>query len=346
LAFLVNLSYLNFHITTVLLPFIAEDFFAILINRIKFMCPIPLTPIGAAQAASFTPAEIESEIRVFASSKGLHPRTTAVYLDWHYRFLVFHGRRHPAEMGAAEVGAFLSYLSSERKVAASSLHQARFALTFVYEKVLGISLERLRFRQLDAPDRVPRVCTSVALAAVLDAVAPEWQLPARLLYACGLRLHECLQLRVRDCELGLQRLAIRLPDGKLDRHVPLPLSLLPDLVAQCQAAEAAIVAASDLPGFLGAPKRKDLAEQLPDAGFLFPAQHTAQVQRHLSESGLQKAVKAAFAAAAPGIKGSCSTLRHSFGAHQLAVGQPIATVQAWLGQKGLRYTRKYLDQVG
>lgn len=299
------------------------------------------SPLGMAQAASLPLAEIEAAIRTACAAKPLHPRTTATYLDWYFRFLVFHNRRHPALMGAPEVGAFLSYLSTERKVAASSLHQARFALTFVYEKVLGISLERLRFRQLDAPTRLPRVCTPEAIAAVLDAVAPEWRLPARLLYACGLRLHECLQLRVRDCELGFQRLAIRLPDGKLDRHVPLPPSLLPDLHAQCQAAEAAFTVASSQPGSLDAPLRPDYGEHGPDASFLFPAQVSAPMQRHLSESGLQKAVKAAFQANATCPDGSCSTLRHSFAAHRLAEGHSLEAVQGWLGQKGLRYVRLY-----
>jgi integrase len=298
-------------------------------------------PLGMAQAASLPLAELEAAIRTACTAKPLHPRTTATYLDWYFRFLVFHGRRHPALMGAPEVGTFLSYLSTERKVAASSLHQARFALTFVYEKVLGISLERLRFRQLDAPARVPRVCCPAAIAAVLDAIAPDWRLAARLLYACGLRLHECLQLHVRDCELGLQRLAIRLPDGKLDRHVPLPPSLLADLQAQCQAAAAAHHASPALPNFQCTQAPQDPVAYDPCTAFLFPAQATAPAQRHLSESGLQKAVKAAFQTNASCPDGTCSTLRHSFAAHMLAEGHSLEAVQGWLGQKGLRYVRLY-----
>lgn len=315
-----------------------------------------LTPLGAARAASLTLAEIEAAIRAACTARELHARTTAAYLDWHFRFLVFHGRRHPALMGAPEVGAFLSYLSSERKVAAASLHQARFALSFVYEKVLGISLERLRFRQLDAPARVPRVCEPAAIAAVLDHVAPEWQLAARLLYGCGLRLQECLQLRHSDLELDFQRIAIRLPDGKLDRHVPLPPSLLPAIQGQLAASEAALEAACQREDFLGAPARcpqpclaGTFSRTIADA-FLFPAQQLerlpdqGRIQRHLSESGLQKAVKAAFQATEVCTEGSCSTLRHSFAAHQLAEGHPLEVVQGWLGQKGLRYVRLYVDK--
>lgn len=310
-------------------------------------------PLGAAQAASLTAAELESAIRAASLAKGLSSRTTATYLDWYFRFLLFHGRRHAAIMGAPEVGAFLSYLSTERKVAASSLHQARFALTFVYEKVLGISLERLRFRQLDAPARVPHVCSPEAITAVLGRVTSEWQCPATLLYTCGLRLHECLTLRVCDIDLDFQRLAIRLPDGKLDRFVPLPPSLLPLLQAQLAVARATFHQACALPGFAGAPARgQALPSHAESLAYLFPAQHmetlpdATQQQRHLSESGLQKAVKAAFRAIDAKLQGSCSTLRHSFAAHQLAAGQTLETVQGWLGQKGLRYVRGYLGMAG
>lgn len=310
-------------------------------------------PLGAAQAASLTPAELESAIRSASIAKGLSSRTTATYLDWYFRFLLFHGRRHAATMGAAEVGAFLSYLSTERKVAASSLHQARFALSFVYEKVLGISLERLRFRQFDTPARVPRVCNPETIQAVLTRVALEWQCAATLLYACGLRLHECLALRVVDIDLDFQRLAVRLPDGKLDRFVPLPPSLLPVLRGQCAAAFDAFRLACQEPGFTGAPGRGQAdVERDSRFAYLFPAQHLVTLpshtrqQRHLSESGLQKAVTAAFRAIDPDLKGSCNTLRHSFAAHQLAHGHSLETVQAWLGQKGLRYVRGYVGMAG
>ena len=162
-------------------------------------------------------------------------RTEQAYADWIKRFIWFHDKRHPAEMGEQEVSAFLSHLAVERKVSASTQNQALAAILFLYSRVLGLDLPWLgsvtRARQ---PARLPFVISRADVQRVLAAMRGTHQLVARLLYGSGMRVLEGLRLRVGDLEFDYQQIRVRSGKGDRDRMTILPASLLPALRAQLE----------------------------------------------------------------------------------------------------------------
>lgn len=285
------------------------------------------------------------------------PKTEAAYSDWIYRFFTFYGRKDPADLGRAEVSAFLSYLATERRVSASSQHQARFALAFLYDKVLGKGDVEPRYKHLQADERMPQVLTRKEVIAVLNHVSKENQLMAAMIYGCGLRLKEVVGLRLRDIDFQKNTVTVHHPNGMRDRQLLLPRPLKAKLQQQAEEVAGKHSMNLQVEGFQGAvmPKRtsreadtfsKDLPMQ-----FFFPSPKLYEVdagcliQRSMSESSLQKAVKASFKRAGLGDQGSCATLRHTFAAHLLECGLKVAFVQKLLGQKEIRYTKLYVKHL-
>ena len=166
-------------------------------------------------------------------------RTEKAYVAWIRRFILFHGKRHPAEMGGAEVEAFLSYLANQGNVAASTQNQALSALLFLYRHVLGVELPWLDgIERAKKPRRLPVVFTRAEAAAVLSALDGRHWLMASLLYGAGLRLMECVRLRVKDLDLAQHSITVRDGKGGKDRITVLPVSLVPHLEAQLARARA------------------------------------------------------------------------------------------------------------
>ena len=165
-------------------------------------------------------------------------RTEQAYVQWIRSFVRFHGVRHPAEMGAPEVEAFLTWLAAERRVAAATHRQALSAIVFLYEKVLGLDLPWLAaIGRPQVPRRLPVVLSHGEVAAVLSSFAmPEHRLFAELLYGTGMRLMEGLRLRVKDVEFERRAIVVREGKGAKDRVVMLPASLLPALREQLRVA--------------------------------------------------------------------------------------------------------------
>ena len=281
-------------------------------------------------------------------------RTEEAYLDWIRRFILFHGKRHPRDMGENEIVQFLTHLATERRVAASTQNQAFSALLFFYQQFLDRKLGRLDGAlRSTRPARLPVVLTRVEVRALLAHIRPPYRLMAELLYDSGLRLLECLRLRVKDIDFGYGRIVVRDGKGAKDRVTMLPGQLRAPLKAHLAHAKA--VHERDLQLGFGSVHLPDALERkYPNAHrawmwqYVFPAAKrsvdpvSGRTQRqHVLEKLLQDAVKNAVLMAGITKPASCHTLRHSFATHLLEDGYDIRTVQELLGHKDVSTTMIY-----
>ena len=312
--------------------------------------PVRSATIWAARIMAKLLVQVRDAIR----TRHYSIRTEDAYVLWAKQFIVFHGKRHPAEMGEAEVGAFLTHLAVERRVAAATQNQALSALLFLYKVVLGRPLDGVDgVVRAARPGRLPVVFTRDEVRAVLARLRGDKWLMASLLYGAGLRLMECLRLRVKDVDFGQNHLMVRDGKGQKDRVTVLPEALREPLWRQVERAEE--VHRQDLiDGFGRVHLPFALATKYPEADrhpgwqYLFPAAkrsidpRSGQERRHHEgEVNLQRAVKAAVRASGTAKPGSCHTFRHSFATHLLENGSDIRTVQELLGHADVRTTMIY-----
>ncbi len=281
-------------------------------------------------------------------------RTEQAYCDWIRRFIVFHSRRHPNELGAEDVRAFLDHLVRERNVSSGTQNQALAALLFLYNDVLAISLEKqLPLLRARRPNRIPVVLTPTEVAAVLAQLSGTVRLMASLLYGAGLRLLECARLRVKDVDFERREIRVRNGKGRKDRVTPLPIVLITDLQSHLDAVRCQHQ--QDLRNGAGCVEIPDaLRFKYPRAPrewvwqWLFPATRiyhhpeTGERRRHhLHETVVQRAVRQAAAAAHLPKRVSCHTFRHSFATHLLETGHDIRTIQELLGHRDVATTMIY-----
>ncbi len=281
-------------------------------------------------------------------------RTEKAYTSWIRRFVLFHGKRHPQEMGEAEITAFLSDLATRRKVAASTQNQALSALLFLYRDVLGHDLPWLDgIVRAKRPQRVPVVLSRGETRALLERMHGTSWLAASLLYGAGLRLLEALRLRIKDVDPERNELTVRRGKGAKDRRTLLPGSLKRPLAAHL--GRVSRQHAADLACGAGSVALPEgIARKYPRAAWewgwqwVFPAtrqyrdRETGQRRRHhLHESVVQRAVKRAAREAGLTKPATCHTLRHSFATHLLEDGYDIRTIQELLGHKDLATTMIY-----
>ncbi|GIX29424.1 MAG: integron integrase [Burkholderiales bacterium] len=281
-------------------------------------------------------------------------RTEQAYVHWTKRYILFHGKRHPRELGAAQVQEFLTWLAVEGGVSASTQGQALAALLFLYKQVLGMDLPWLdELVRAKRPQRLPTVLTPEEVAAVLARLDGVHQLMGRLLYGTGMRLMECLRLRVKDVDTARREITIREGKGDKDRRTLLPAVLVPDIERQLAAVTALWRKdrAAGLPGVQmpDALARKKPGEDESLAWFwLFPGRQLSVDPRsgtrrrhHAHEQGIQRAIRRAVLAAGIAKPASVHTLRHSFATHLLESGQDIRTVQELLGHSDVKTTMIY-----
>ena len=308
-------------------------------------------PSNAAVASS---PKLLDRVRWLLRSKHYSIRTEQAYVDWIRRFILFHGKRHPDEMGEKEISDFLSHLAVERHVSASTQNQAFSALLFLYQQVLDRKLAFINdVQRVTRPAKLPVVFTPAEARAVLAQLKGEYRLMGELLYGSGLRVMECARLRVKDIDFGYGHIMVRDGKGLRDRVTLLAERLRSPL--QVHLKHVREMHERDLADGYGrvylpfALERKYRNANRSWAWqYAFPAPNLSVDPRsgetrrhHVAEKNLQKAVKTAIMRARIGKAASCHTFRHSFATHLLNKGQDIRTVQELLGHKDVSTTMIY-----
>ena len=293
------------------------------------------------------------KVREAIRLKHYSKRTEESYLYWIKKYLRFYSLRSPREMGKTEVEGFLGHLATEEKIAGSTQNQALSALLFVYRNVLDIDLGALTLARAQRSQNVPTVLTKEEVHAVLAQMSGVCGLMARLLYGGGLRLSECIELRVKDIDFGQRQIIVRDGKGEKDRITMLPESLIAPVQEHLRWRKR--LQDEDLRrGFGAVHLPYALERKYPNANrewiwqYAFPSAQLATDPKtkivgrwHMSESTLQKAVKEAANAAKINKRVGCHTFRHSFATHLLQNGYDIRTVQELLGHKDVKTTMIY-----
>jgi integron integrase len=281
-------------------------------------------------------------------------RTERAYCDWIRRFIRFHRMRHPAEMREPEMSEFLTYLARSENVSAATQNQALSALLFLYKEVLKQEIGWLQnVERAKKPARLPVVLTRDEVHKIFAQLRGTARLMAGLLYGSGLRLMECVRLRVKDIDFGYARVTVRDAKSGRDRVTMLPVNLAAPLQLHLQKVK--LQHEQDLTDGFGDVWLPDaLARKYPRAArewswqFVFPSSRISidprtKIKRrhHIDESALQQAVKRAVRSARINKPASCHTFRHSFATHLLENGYDIRTVQELLGHKDVTTTMIY-----
>ncbi|MDQ3287105.1 MAG: integron integrase [Pseudomonadota bacterium] len=317
----------------------------------------PVSEAVPARAAE--PVRLLDQVRAQCRVRHYSLRTERAYVSWCRRFILANGKKHPRDMGAAEVSGFLTLLATRHDVAANTQNQALSALLFLYRQVLGISLPWMEdVVRAKRPQKIPVVLSRDEVVRLLAALEGSPWVMAALLYGSGLRLLECLRLRVKDVDFDRGEIIVRHGKGGKDRRVPLPRKLREPLSERIQ--RIGILHGEDLRqghGQVWLPHA--LARKYPTAAiepgwqYIFPAgrlstdPRTGDLRRHhVDEAVLQRAIKAARIRAGIVKPASCHTLRHSFATHLLEAGHDIRTVQELLGHKDVATTQIYTHVLG
>ncbi len=300
------------------------------------------------------PPRLLDQVRFRIRRKNYSIRTEQAYVAWIRRFILFYNKSHPANLGANEIESFLTHLAVDRNVAASTQNQAMSALLFLYREVLKMDLPWLAdVERAKKPKHIPVVLSREEVKAVLAHLQGLPWLMASLLYGSGLRLMECIRLRVKDVDFGMNQIIVRDGKGKKDRVTILPEKLITPLSEQLDKAK--IIHQQDLQrGFGSVYLPFALERKYPNASkswgwqYVFPSARLSKDPRsditrrhHVDEKVLQRAMQRAVRQAGIDKPASCHTLRHSFATHLLQAGYDIRTVQELLGHKDVSTTMIY-----
>ena len=294
--------------------------------------------------------EVHDKIRL----KHYSFRTEKTYVNWIRRYIYFHNKRHPKDMCEREIEEFLTDLAVNKKISSSTQNQAFNALLFLYREVLGIEFsKKINSVRAKSKIRIPTVLTRIEIAALFRALEGTHKLMAGILYGGGLRLMECVRLRVKDIDFQQNQIIVRDGKGGKDRVTPLAEKLKLKLENHLQKVKE--LHEKDLKNGVGEVYLPEgLERKYPGANkrfqwqYVFPSKVLSKElasnkirRHHINESGLQKAVKVAAQKTNIMKRVSCHTLRHSFATHLLEKGYDIRTVQELLGHKDVRTTMIY-----
>ena len=300
------------------------------------------------------PRKLLDQVRDVMRLKHYAFRTELSYISWIRRFVLFHQKRHPKDMGEREVEAFLTWLAVEKNVAKSTQNQAFNALIFLYRQVLKRPLEgRVDAVRSRKKQRLPVVMSKEEAHRVLSAMNGTTQLMTKLFYGSGLRLMECIRLRVKDIDFELNEIRVHSGKGDRDRLVPLPESIKTALKTHIERIK--LIHEHDLAegnGEVYLPQA--LARKYPNAGkewewqYVFPSSKISRDPRknvirrhHMDPSSLDRAIKRAVKLAGVTKRITSHTFRHSFATHLLQTGTDIRTIQSLLGHNDVSTTMIY-----
>ena len=306
--------------------------------------------LGWKVAVKNRPGTLRRHFRVACRRRGLAESTERTYFQWVRRHIVFHGMRHPAELGHADVATFLSDIATAGEVAASTQNQALNALLFLYRNVLGVDIESFGgFERAQRRRRLPVVLSEREVNLLLGFLTGCEGLVARLLYGSGLRISEAIGLRVQHVDFDNRLLHLTGTKGRRDRKTMLPERLVVPLKRQLRYARSLHMEDMNA-GFGRAPLPFAFRRKSPAAAtswswqYVFPSSRRSSVdgvRHHISPSSVQKAVSTASRLAGLTKRVTCHTLRHSFATHLLRAGYDIRTVQELLGHEDVRTTMIY-----
>jgi len=300
------------------------------------------------------PPKLLDQMRESMRVRHYRARTEETYCQWVRRYILFHQKRHPADMGEREINAFLTHLAVKDKVSASTQNQALSAILYLYRQVIGRDVgdlgEVIRARK---QKRLPVVMTREEVKSVLDELSGDKWLMASLLYGSGLRLMECLHLRVQDLDFSGRELLVRDGKGGKDRRTMLPQSLVPALREHLTHVKK--VHEKDLNDGWGRVVLPGALElKYPNASaewrwqWVFPQENRwknrttgEEGRHHVHETILQRAVREAVSRAGIVKRAGCHTFRHCFATHLLEAGYDIRTIQELLGHKDVSTTMIY-----
>ncbi len=294
------------------------------------------------------------QVRAVARLKHFSFSTEQAYVHWIKRFILFHSKRHPLDMGEQEIRHFLSYLATNLNVASSTQTVALSALLFLYKDVLKKDLPRISdIERSNRPKKLPVVFTPDEVKAVIQRLSGTYWIMANLLYGSGLRLMECVRLRVKDLDFHYNQITVRSGKGEKDRITILPQAVKEPL--RRHLAKVKLLHEENLlDGFGEVYLPYALERKYPNAAkewgwqYVFPSSRCSvdprsgkQRRHHISEDMLQRAVRRAIRQAGIAKPGNCHTFRHSFATHLLEEGYDIRTVQELLGHSDVRTTMIY-----
>ncbi len=314
---------------------------------------VPLAHLGKREVSD-RPLRLLERLRNRLRTRHYSPRTERTYCDWVRRFVLYHERRHPRSMGEPEIAAFLTHLATERQVSASTQNQALQAILFLYNHVLGQPVGIVHgVERAKRPRRLPIVLSSLEVRSLLSRLTGVSRLCGVLMYGSGLRVSECVSLRVKDVDFDRFEITVRAGKGNKDRRVPLPRVAIPALRTHLDRVRQQFQ--RDLArGFTGAALPDALERKLPNAErdwawqWVFPAarvyvdrESRAKRRHHYHESAIQRAVTAAVRASGMSKRATCHSFRHSFATHLLESGSDIRTIQELMGHTDIRTTMVY-----
>ncbi len=300
------------------------------------------------------PRKLLDQVRDVMRVKRYAFRTECTYIGWIKRFILFHDKKHPNEMGEPEVEAFLTWLAVEKQVSKSTQNQAFNALIFLYREVLKCPLEgRIDAVRSSKKQRLPIVMSKDETHRVLSAMNGITQLMAKLLYGSGLRLMECIRLRVKDIDFEINEIRVHSGKGDKDRLVPLPESIKPALKTHLERVK--LIHEHDLAeGYGNVYLPNALARKYSNAGkewewqYIFPSgklsldpRKNVMRRHHMDPSSLDRAIKRAVKLAGVTKRVTSHTFRHSFATHLLQTGTDIRTIQSLLGHNDVSTTMVY-----
>jgi integron integrase len=301
--------------------------------------------------------KVSDQLRASLRLQHMSYRTEETYVAWYVRFVKFHGTRHPCEMGAAEIEAFLTDLAVNGHVSPSTQNQSLNALVFLYKHVIKKELGEISALRARQRDRLPVVLTVEETKALLAAMSSETGLQARILYGCGLRMMECMRLRVKDVDVGGNTLTVREGKGGKDRILTFPASLKVEMQRQLDYARS-LYDQDAKHGVTGVEMPAALEAKAPSWGkswewfWVFPADHhstdprSGMIRRHHThEVNLSRAIQRATKISGVAKKVTAHTFRHSFATHLLLKGVNIRSIQEALGHANVQTTEIYTHVV-